>query len=130
MTNIVFEQKRTQEILGSVQNNIGQLQLLMAHAQDIQPQVESLSAEVETLRTASTSLGNHGLPTKAPSKNLGPFIRVAATVQQVCHKSCMCRCHNKTTMKSPTWVQNLVGTLFIGTYFFDITLQFLMRRIE
>jgi len=130
MDDIVYEQEKTQKLVGSVQNNIEQLQLLMAHPQGIQPRIRSLSDKAEALEPVPAPLGSCQPLNKAPSKDLGPFIRVPATVQQVCRKSCMCRCHNKTTLKSPGWVQNLVGALFIGTWVSHIISHLLIVRIE
>lgn len=82
----------------------------------IQPQLSDLCERLQTFQTVSATSELRQRSHVSRSQYSGSIIRIPTTVdrQQVCHRFCICRCHQKTTLASPSWTQRLIGALFIG----------------
>lgn len=113
MAGIVFEQNETLQRVNSMQNYLEQMQLITSQASEIQPQLNNLETALQIhQRAPEVPRPSHiNVP-----RNSGPVIRVTNPVhrQQTCQTLCMCRCHRRATLASPSWMQHLIGSLFIG----------------
>lgn len=112
MADIMHEQAKVQQGLISLQRNVEQLRLAGTdRVWENRSEVTDFHSNVQNVQTASDIVSNlRQAPTKSST------IRIGATVlkQQVCRKFCMCCCHKKTNLTSPTWLQDVFGTLFRG----------------
>lgn len=102
MTEIVITQSETREQVDLITNNM----------LGIQSRHKELQQRLQSLHSTASKLHQRGSISQEPSS----VIRIPASIhrQQSCRLICMCRCHKKTTLVTPSWMQQLIGTLFIG----------------
>lgn len=76
----------------------------------LRPQLNDIQTALQPLQQGPGQGSNISTPAH-------PAVRIPATVysQQNCRAFCMCRCHHKETLASPSWMQSLIGSLFIGS---------------
>lgn len=105
LEDIIYEQRESRQMFNSQLN-------------DLRQTVQSLQTALPAPYMPPPSIASEAqYPSNASSpSNTSPTVHIPATVhlRQGCAKFCMCRCHKKTSLKSPTWMQQLVGALFIG----------------
>lgn len=79
----------------------------------MQPQLNELQMALQTFQRAPEVPGPSN--TSAPP-NTHSVIRIPTTVhrQRTCRAFCMCQCHRRETLASPSWMQHLIGAIFIG----------------
>lgn len=97
LEDIRYEQR---ELIQRINSLDSQLTNFNQNFQD--PQAVSTVSKISRISTSSIS-------------DLEPTFYIPATIsQRVCSKFCICNCHKTTNLKTPTWMQDLVGALFVG----------------
>lgn len=99
MADIEYLQNETQQRVSSMQNNMEQLELITNQAAGIRPQMIDIQTALQTLQQGPELRRPSDISTLTH-----PAIRIPATVyrQQTCRAFCMCRCHRKETLASPS----------------------------
>lgn len=98
------------------QNLTGRIQHLERQTEtqisDMQPHLQLIQSTLQNIQSS--------VPSKPQVDQVGHINRSSYEVQtsiyssSKCNSLCTCRCHQKLTMKSPTWMQNVIGSLFVG----------------
>lgn len=99
------------EIATSQDETRKQVDLIANHMLEMQTRQSSIQEKLQSLQMVSTASDPHQ---QKPALQSIVHIPVAIHRQQPCRMFCMCRCHQKTTLATRAWMQQLVGTLFIG----------------
>ncbi|KAK4452177.1 ankyrin repeat-containing domain protein [Podospora aff. communis PSN243] len=76
---------------------------------------ELLLASISQLFQNKQALSQEGLKEQGRKPSgPGPAICVQAELRQRCELTCKCQCHKKTSIKTPTWLQPVVGAFLVN----------------